>query len=272
MKAIIRSMLRHIGYELVHRNVDPILAEIRAIHENLRLCPGNDLSWADTLSAPAAHACIRSMLRLHQIDLVLDVGANRGQFARLLRRLGYAGDIVSFEPLAKYRSELAVAAAADRRWRIIPLAMGNAVAELDLHVCKDDAFSSLHPVNDIARSRFGDLVAEKHVERVSVRRLDDQWPALSEGRPRNVLLKSDTQGHDLAVLEGATAVLSSTRAIVTEAAFVPLYEQAPLFPQVSSWLAARGFALSGIFPISHHPEDLTLIETDCVFTRPKGTI
>lgn len=134
MKNIIRSLLRQLGYELVHRTDDPILAETRMVHENLRLCPKSDLTWADTLSTPAAHSCLRSMLRLHQIDLVLDVGANRGQFARLVRRLGYAGEIVSFEPLSKYRSELE----ADPHCHVVPLPVSHFAAELEIHVFNDD--------------------------------------------------------------------------------------------------------------------------------------
>ena len=267
MKRILRTLLRKLGYELLHGGSDPILAELRKLHDMLRLNPGNNLLWADTLAQPAAHSCIRSLLALHRIDLLLDVGANQGQFAQLARQLGYEGEIVSFEPLDKHRATLRQAAEKDHRWRFFPCALGKTESELDLHVFRDDTFSSLQPLNALGRSRFHGLVEETHRERVQIHTLDNLWPELAGTAPRRVLLKIDTQGHDLSVLEGASAVLPHTHAVLTEAPLQPIYSGAPAFSEITTWLQSRGFAISGLFPISHRPEDLSLIEMDCCFTR-----
>ena len=39
-------------------------------------------------------------LQYHNIDTVLDIGANKGQFAQDLLNADYKGNIISFEPLS----------------------------------------------------------------------------------------------------------------------------------------------------------------------------
>ena len=52
------------------------------------------------------------------IDVVLDVGANTGQFAQALRAQGYHGHIVSFEPLSDAHAALVAAADSDPLWDV----------------------------------------------------------------------------------------------------------------------------------------------------------
>jgi hypothetical protein len=59
-------------------------------------------------------------LRQFKIDLVLDVGANMGQFASEIRHCGYAGRIVSFEPLSQAHGQLLQSSAGDSLWEAYP--------------------------------------------------------------------------------------------------------------------------------------------------------
>src|SRR5262245_4945741 len=66
------------------------------------------------------------MLAAHNVDLVLDIGANTGQWASELRRAGYRGDIISFEPLSSAHEQLEKNAHNDPRWTVAPrVALGS---------------------------------------------------------------------------------------------------------------------------------------------------
>jgi hypothetical protein len=67
---------------------------------------------------------LRNLFTTLCISCVLDVGAHEGTYGRELRRLGYSGHIVSFEPVAENFAILARASSGDPRWRAFPYALG----------------------------------------------------------------------------------------------------------------------------------------------------
>src|ERR1700739_3168333 len=78
-----------------------------------------------------------------KIDLVIDVGANRGQFGESLRENGYRGRILSFELLSAEFKILSQTAAADRNWEVHRCGLGAATGTAMLHVSKLSVFSSI---------------------------------------------------------------------------------------------------------------------------------
>ena len=61
---------------------------------------------------------LRRLFRGQRVQFVLDVGANTGQFGSLVRKCGFLGPIVSFEPLAAAHGKLVAHAAHDPQWTI----------------------------------------------------------------------------------------------------------------------------------------------------------
>src|SRR5215831_3678983 len=85
-----------------------------------------------TRSSPLTHRM--QLIEKYAIDLVLDVGANTGQFARQLRQYGYTGRIVSFEPLRAALLQLQTQAARDPAWEVWPYALGDTVTKQSLNI------------------------------------------------------------------------------------------------------------------------------------------
>jgi len=74
------------------------------------------------------------VLRSRGVNCVIDVGGNRGQFARRLRTLGYTGRMVSFEPSPTTLPVISAAAARDPDWIVRPVALSSQSGEAELRL------------------------------------------------------------------------------------------------------------------------------------------
>ena len=127
------------------------------------------------------------------IDLVLDVGANVGQFSSELRSVGYNGILVSFEPLSAAHTALSKAADRDPKWRVHPRsAIGDHDGEIEINIAGNSVSSSVLPMTEL-HSLAAEGSAYVGVESVSLRRLDSIAPAYL-AKARRPFLKIDTQG------------------------------------------------------------------------------
>ncbi len=162
-------MINRFGFDLV---------KIRNIHDNL-----------------SRH--LWNVLVAKNIECVIDVGANSGQYGQFLRKLGYEGYIVSFEPVASVFSLLKQKCAGDAKWSCAQLALGDKSQERVINVYKSTEFSSFLNANEYSKDIWNSLKDEATHECVKVVRLDDVYDELIGylGCTKH-MLKLDTQGYD----------------------------------------------------------------------------
>jgi FkbM family methyltransferase len=204
------------------------------------------------------------VLRFLRIDCVLDVGAHRGEYARLLRSVGFRGRIVSFEPVSAAYADLAAAAAQDPAWEARRVALGSEEEKRTINVREPSPASSFRELSEYARRELpGDHRATK--EEVQVVSLDSVFDKLI-GHGERVFLKTDVEGWNREVLTGADVSLARVAGLQLELAAEPVYEGAPRYFEVLPELSARGFALTGIFPTAHD-RFLRVVDLDCVMLR-----
>lgn len=212
----------------------------------------------------ATSTFLRKLFALLDIDCVLDVGANRGQYRDFLRtHVGYSGHIVSFEPIPESLEILRARAEADANWTVEGYALGQSSGQARFNVMASSTFSSFLEPDHSATSRFNGGNKIQNSIAVSIRTMDEVLPQFAKKlQMKSLYLKLDTQGFDLEVARGAIHSIPRFKALQTEASIVPIYKGAPDYVTSIRMFQSLGFEVSGIFPNnpSHFPQ---LFEFDC---------
>jgi FkbM family methyltransferase len=222
-----------------------------------------------TEPAPTPSKDTRALVRVldrHEVTVVLDVGANVGQYARRLRQGGWSGRIVSFEPLPAVHAGLTAAAAGDPAWEVpAPLALGDRDGELTLNISAESDMSSALPFRP-EMAELLDSAGYRGTTVVPLRRLDGVFPAHVRDGDRP-FLKIDTQGFEPAVLDGAQAVLDRLVGLQMELALVPVYEGEIVWQAMIAQLAGLGFQPVLFFPGYFNRRTARLMSMDGIFIR-----
>lgn len=241
----------------------------RIIKGFLRNVLGIEVFWSKNFppSAEQQEAIkLVSSLREFGIDLVLDVGANKGQFASEIRQCGYTGRIVSFEPLSQAHSELLQASAGDPMWEAYPrCALGDHDGEVEINIAGNSESSSILPMLEAHRSAAPES-AYQGKETVPIKTLDAvAGQYLKDARA--AFLKIDTQGFEWQVLDGARKALPHIKGILVELSLVPLYEGQHLWSDVIERLETEGFTLWAFKPVFYDRATGRTLQVDGIFYR-----
>ncbi len=216
---------------------------------------------------PRAYAAERSLAGLlldQQIDLVLDVGANTGQFVEELLSSGYVGRIVSFEPQKWAHEQLCQKSTLHTNWQIAErTAVGAVNGSIDINISGNGVSSSILGMLP-SHSKAAPESAYIAIETVPIRRLDDLYLLSPTDR---ALLKIDVQGYEKQVIDGAASLLTGVRAVMTEMSFVPLYAGQILALELWTLLANQGFEPWSIEPGFRDPDTGRTLQIDGLFVR-----
>lgn len=204
------------------------------------------------------------LIRERGVTVVLDVGANAGQWAKRLREDGYAGTIVSFEPLLDAYEQLRVAAAGDSKWHTHRVALGEASGVATINVSANSYSSSFLPITNASLDAAPEA-AYVGQEDVAITRLD-----LLDLPPGRKMLKADVQGTEPGVIRGAQGVLPEVELVELEMSLVPIYKGQELAPAVCSLLRASGFAPVALEASWENPQTGEVLCIDAIFASGLG--
>ena len=212
-------------------------------------------------------ARLMAALRTFGIDLVIDIGANDGRFAKELRAGGYSGRIVSFEPQTDAHRRLLLESKTDSAWHVHSgCALGDRFGDIELNISGNSVSSSILPML-AAHSAASPESSYLGRETAPLTTLDSVAPPYLEGA-HAPFLKIDTQGYEWYVLDGALATLPKVRGILMELSLIPLYEGQRLWRESIERLEAEGFLLWRLQPAFDDPVNGRTLQWDGLFFRP----
>lgn len=225
-----------------------------------------NLFKVDIIKYPNSDLRRRQKLLLnYKINKILDVGANAGQYAQLMRKLGYKGEIISFEPIQSIFKKLEFKTNKDEKWKAYNIALGNKEEGRLLNISENTYSSSLLEItpNHLHSAPESNYIDK---EKIKVKKLQDIYNDLVEDGDI-VFLKIDVQGFEKKVIEGAHDILHMIKGVQLEMSIVELYKGEMLFSDMIDHLGTYGFKLYSLENGFYNDKTGQLLQVDGIFFR-----
>lgn len=198
-------------------------------------------------------------------DLLIDIGANRGNFTDHFLRTTHSDKAILVEPIPYLANFLRNKYKDQHNISIVENALADVEKNSQFYIANNDGqSSSLSEIGDRHLLASPDTLTVESIE-VKTQTLDN---IASELKANKIFVKIDVQGHELSVLKGSREILKRVIAIHVEISNQHLYEKDTLGFEVWSFLNENGFTLYGIDPWfrdkKHNGE---LIQADFFFIK-----
>lgn len=201
------------------------------------------------------------------INLIFDVGANSGQYATLLRKVGYCGDIISIEPLLSAFKKMENIFKDDSNWTGYNFAAGNDIGTLEINVSEDSVCSSLL----LPSEKFLSAIPTARIietQSVDVLPIDTLCEDLNiDLTQKNILLKIDVQGFENQVLQGAQKLLENVKIVEIELSLQEGYSEAFMVDDAINFFKKHGFELISIDRGYCNPNSGEVLDADFLFQK-----
>jgi len=200
-------------------------------------------------------------------DVILDVGANTGLFGESVRRLGYRGHLVSFEPLSQAHATLTAAASVDPLWDVVErCAVGASEGSAKINIAGNSHSSSLLPMLDRHRETAPES-EYRGTEQCPVITLDAFIERTFSDPTTLFGLKIDTQGYEAEILAGLKRNHDRVKVILCEMSILPLYAHGPLMGELCHLLAELNYRCVALSPVSWDRGNGELLQVDGIFVK-----
>jgi FkbM family methyltransferase len=194
---------------------------------------------------------IRLASRNHVFNTVIDVGAAVGGWSASFAEAIPGKAHLLIEANSTHEPALSACCAVRRNWGYVLKACGRKPGQV--------FFDGSDPFGGVA----SDVATDSATQSVEVTSIDHEIGRLGLKGP--FLIKLDTHGYEIPILEGASKTLRSTELLIIEVYNFKLHDGCLRFWEMCQWMYERGFAPIDLFDVLYRPKDGTLWQFDLVF-------
>ncbi|SNQ60938.1 FkbM family methyltransferase [Candidatus Methanoperedens nitratireducens] len=214
MKRIVKKLFNNIGFDITHLSDNPKYTLLGLRH--LPICS------------------------------VIDVGANEGQFARMISEVFPKANIYCFEPLLDPFKKLSKwAEFQSGRVNVSNIAIGDSEGDMQMFYHSEHSpSSSLLKSTEICKELYPFIQKQTPIS-VKLATLDKLMGNLSEPPIPDILIKLDVQGYEDRVIRGGAETFRRARACILEVNIGSLYENQASFKDILLSLDYLGYHYTG---------------------------
>jgi FkbM family methyltransferase len=234
---IIQNIVRKFGYEINN-------------YENQQKRKADKWKWLQNLD----------------IETVLDIGANTGQFAEFIINIIPKASLYAFEPLESEYSRLNINLGRNPRFKAFNIGLGDINGSTDFFISSASPSSSLLQMENIQKKLYP-LTAELTKCVIKISRLDDFIDKCNFQIKPNLLIKMDVQGAENKVIDGGTRTFNKAKIVLSEVNYFSYYRGQPLFKDIIDLLSDLDFVYCGVFEQFNNQKDNLPLFADAYFVK-----
>ncbi len=188
----------------------------------------------------AASVELEDLIKDLKLNIVIDIGSNKGQFILILNKYFENIKILSFEPINELlEKQKKFFKNTKNNIKFFNTAVGAFNSKINLNITRRKDSSSILEIRNINNiGRNFDIVEKREI---NVTTLEDVLKKIDLNG--SILLKLDVQGYELKVLEGAEKLLPKIKYIITEVADNQIYKNQVTKNIILKYLKEKNFEI-----------------------------
>lgn len=201
------------------------------------------------------------------IQTIIDIGSNEGQFINEINSLLPQKKIFAFEPIPECYQKL-LENTKHANVTAFNIGLSDTKGATNINVSNNLVSSSILEMKDLHKTSYPESHFVK-TQQISIEKLDDTLqPFDLQG---NILIKMDVQGYERQVIKGGEKTFLKASALIIESIFEPFYEGQWLFDDLYDYFTRAGFKFMGFTDQVNSPKTGIPLYADSIFIK-KGLV